>query len=334
MELTAHIIHLLQQHDYVAIPGLGGFVAQYREADRHPVDHSITPPSKQLTFNRQLHRNDGLLQHRLVEVQSLSPEEARTTIDRFANLVKDRLERKEVVKLLGIGKLFMDVEGNTRFVQSADSQLLPSSFGLPTLKLQPVLRQKVVDLGPAVPAPTVEHQRRRKAWWPVAATVAVFLAFVTTFLTVPTVNQSTKTLFGWDTSVTYVQHAWEGMTIEPLADADITAGLPITIEVTLTNETITLDPVSLEQPLTIEANGDLPKGYFVIIGSFAKSRNADKLQAELVGKGLDAYRFPTTGSGFNRVGVLVSGNDLLSANRQMLQLRDTLQSDAWILLNQ
>ncbi len=319
-------------HDYVAIPGLGGFVAQYKSAERHPVSHAITPPNKQLTFNRQLQRNDGLLQHRLIEVLAITPDDARQAIQQFVSTIKGRLDNRDVVKLDGIGKLFMDVEGNTRFVQAPDTTLLPAAYGLPSLQLQPVLRQKVVDLGPAV-STTTDQPRRKGKWYAAAATLALILSLVTTYLTVPVVQQETNTLFGWDTSFTTAPQPWQGMHILPPADIDITAYYPLTIPVQLEAATVDLSANDLEQPLTIESNGGIPEGYFVIIGSFQKHRNADILLQELSNAGHQAWQFPANDRGYSRVGIFVSANDLLSANKQLLQLKDSIRSDAWMLLN-
>lgn len=302
-------------------------MAQYKSAERHPVTHAINPPGKQLTFNRQLQRNDGLLQHRLIEALSITPEKARQAIQQFATAVQSRLDNRDVVKMNGIGKLFMDVEGNVRFVQSPDTRLLPAAYGLPSLQLQPVIRQKVVDLGPAVTSAAAQPRRNGK-WYAIAATLALVLSLVTTYFTIPAVQQETNTLFGWDSSFTTAPQPWQGLSILPPFEADITAYFPLTIssppEVAATD---------LKQPLTIEANGGIPEGYFVIIGSFQRQRNANTLLQDLSDAGHESWKFPANENGYTRVGIFVSADDLQSANNQLLQLKNSLHADAWILHN-
>ena len=55
------ISELLYQFDCVIIPDFGGFVANYAGAKIQPIQNTFTPPSKQISFNRNLTSNDGLL---------------------------------------------------------------------------------------------------------------------------------------------------------------------------------------------------------------------------------------------------------------------------------
>ena len=61
MDFGKYIRELLMIHDCVILPGLGGFIANYKPAEIHPGQGTIHPPSKQILFNRQLVHNDGLL---------------------------------------------------------------------------------------------------------------------------------------------------------------------------------------------------------------------------------------------------------------------------------
>ena len=61
LDFEKHIKDLLLLHDCVILPGLGGFVANYRPAEFDRVRNTASPPSKHILFNRQLVHNDGLL---------------------------------------------------------------------------------------------------------------------------------------------------------------------------------------------------------------------------------------------------------------------------------
>ena len=61
MDIVRHINNLLLKHNCVIVPGLGGFVANYKSARIHPVNHTFTPPAKEIVFNTGLKHNDGIL---------------------------------------------------------------------------------------------------------------------------------------------------------------------------------------------------------------------------------------------------------------------------------
>lgn len=335
MDITAHIRTLIGEYDYVVVPGLGGFVANYQSADRHPVSHQFQPPSKKLTFNRQLQNNDALLLHQLVEKEGLSQQQAKDSIQQFATECNQRLDRQEVVKLEGIGKLFFDVEHTLQFVQSSQNHLL-QSYGLPTFTAEPVLRKQIVDTTPAVETPTrsiAPDRKKRVLWWPWAAMLVVLLGLVTTFFTVPTVKQSTQQWFGFDTAFTQTT-TFAGMSIQSLQEGNLTAYYPLDIPVQINgNTSFTIDVNALEQPLAVSSNGTIPQGYFVVVGSFTKTNNASKLYKELQEAGYEAHVFPEAENGFTRVGIYASGNSLIEANMQVTQVRHDFQPEAWIIKN-
>ena len=52
---------LLFVQECVIIPGFGGFLTKYKSADIDYLNYTITPPTKSISFNRQLRNDDGLL---------------------------------------------------------------------------------------------------------------------------------------------------------------------------------------------------------------------------------------------------------------------------------
>ena len=69
------IIELLQIHDCVIFPNLGGFVAQYSPANLNSTNNSFDPPQKQILFNKNLTNNDGLLVNAISQKHSISFQE-------------------------------------------------------------------------------------------------------------------------------------------------------------------------------------------------------------------------------------------------------------------
>ncbi len=61
MDVTAFIRELLFGHDCVIVPGFGGFIGNYTPARIDKRTGTFYPPVKQISFNRNLNHNDGLL---------------------------------------------------------------------------------------------------------------------------------------------------------------------------------------------------------------------------------------------------------------------------------
>lgn len=350
--VVQHINWLLTQHDYVVVPGFGGFVANYRPASVHPVSHQMHPPSKSLAFNKKLTQNDGLLVHAIARGEELPVNDATRQIEDFVREAQVTLSRKDVLVLPGIGKLFMDLEDSLQFVQSTAANHLPESFGLPVLQAKPVLRKKLVDIDTAVPVleDTEEESKRiRPAWWAAAAMVLVLLGAGILYMTVPSVQDKANGLFGIgngfdsvevtdqpvevaqpemkDAPYSHMTEYWP-LEITPIPDPE-----PIQVEV----EKVEPAPVKRESPLLepyfVEANHNMPKGFFAIVGSFKKPQNADNYKKTLAEDGYDTFLFPTTKNGFVRVGVYLSPNDQSKANDSIFSIRTAFQPDAWLVLN-
>lgn len=142
MELGKYISELLPEHDCVVIPGFGGFVANYAPASIHPTLHTLQPPYKRITFNRQLQNNDGLL-------ANLIAAEERTSFRHASELIKEQVRKIEAalnvgnrVTLSGIGEIYFDVERNLRFEQDMSNNYYLGSFGLSAIQATPVVHER------------------------------------------------------------------------------------------------------------------------------------------------------------------------------------------------
>ena len=99
MKLTIqeHIFDLLKHHDCVIITGLGGFILNHRTAYINQITHKIYPPSKTISFNKNLCNNDGLLANYLSQVEDLNYDEACVEVLKFSRKAKLKLEKGEVI---------------------------------------------------------------------------------------------------------------------------------------------------------------------------------------------------------------------------------------------
>jgi len=142
-KVDKHISTLLYDHDCVIVPELGGFVANYAPAKIHPVQHTFTPPSKNIVFNKNLKNNDGLLANHIATEENKTYPEALKYIQHFVNDASQQLKKGSRVKIDEIGTLFLDVERNIQFEPDTTVNHLPEAFGLVQFQSPAIKRDTV-----------------------------------------------------------------------------------------------------------------------------------------------------------------------------------------------
>lgn len=130
------ISELLHRHDYVVVPGFGGFVTQIHFS-KFLVDKSIiVPPGKVVSFNKQLKQSDGLLANWLQTESGISFGEANKKVQEFSDYCLEILKIKKRLAFDPIGFFYLDLENNLCFEPTLDENYLPESFGLSAISLQ------------------------------------------------------------------------------------------------------------------------------------------------------------------------------------------------------
>ncbi|MCX6296383.1 MAG: hypothetical protein NTX97_10005 [Bacteroidetes bacterium] len=129
MNVEKHIGELLYDHNCVIVPDLGGFVANYSPAKIDPSRHSFIPPSKNIVFNINLKKNDGLLANHIAISESTNYPQALKYIQHFVDDANLQLKKGSKLKIGEVGTLFLDVERNIQFEPAATNFLL-DAFGL------------------------------------------------------------------------------------------------------------------------------------------------------------------------------------------------------------
>lgn len=130
LNLNKHIASLLHFHNYVVVPGLGGFIAKEQSALLNPQGNIITPPRKELVFNPALHTGDGLLLQELVKLEGLSYQLAEKAVTDTVTSWMSLLDLGRTLQLEGIGQLRKNMDDKIVFRQYSHSNFLTTSFGL------------------------------------------------------------------------------------------------------------------------------------------------------------------------------------------------------------
>ncbi len=132
---------LLFVQECVIIPGFGGFLTKYKSADIDYLKYTITPPTKSISFNRQLRNDDGLLVNTFSMLNGVSFSEANLFVRKWVNQLEATLKANTTFTLAQIGTFEWDALGSTiSFVPDVTENYLTESYGFPVIIAKPVFR--------------------------------------------------------------------------------------------------------------------------------------------------------------------------------------------------
>ncbi len=308
MKLETYISELLYQYDCVVVPGLGGFVANYKSATIQSVQNTFAPPSKSISFNKNLNANDGLLANLIAQKEGFSFDVAIKKIEEAVANINRELKLKSRVLLNDVGTLFLDTENRIQFEPQNSINYLLGSYGLAVFQKQPIQRATMEEkitkelIDRTAPLVVVKESNAKK--WAYAAAVTV-LAFGAGWMTnnadlSADLNYANLNPFTPDSKSVYTpsksnfivdDEAKEKTIKELVAEADESTYF---LNVTFGN---TIDPVAVqikEKPIaeavsTYVATAKQELRYHIIAGCFSEKRNAKKMVRKLKKKGFSSF---------------------------------------------
>jgi len=133
MRMTDYIESLLYRYECVVIPEFGAFLTQRQPARIDEEINEFYPPSKTISFNRQLKVNDGLLANHIAQAEEISYEQSLNKIYDFVENIRTSLDSHEQVSLGRIGLFYSQGEGFL-FQPAGETNYLLESFGTSTIK--------------------------------------------------------------------------------------------------------------------------------------------------------------------------------------------------------
>lgn len=180
MHLDKKISELLYHYDCVIVPEFGGFITNYKPAHFDSRLHLFHPPSKEVSFNKNLTRNDGLLANYLTEADDCTFEEASALIKKNVEDYFTQLNNGGRVEFNRVGIVYRDSDRNLRFQPDPEHNYLKDAFGLEKVFAVPVERsaatpeaaeapvipiEKKVEHEPTKTAPAADSRRPRRIAW-------------------------------------------------------------------------------------------------------------------------------------------------------------------------
>ncbi|MCW3083412.1 MAG: hypothetical protein JWP12_778 [Bacteroidetes bacterium] len=339
-KVDKHISELLYGHDCVIVPELGGFVANYAPAKIHPVQHSFTPPSKNIVFNKNLKNNDGLLANQIVTTENKTYPEALKYIQHFVENANLQLKKGSKVKIDEVGTLFLDVERNIQFEPDTKTNHLPDAFGLAAFQSPAIKRDNISkriekefkDRG-AVPAERKKINVKRY----VALAIAMPLIFAMVWIPLKTdllkhINYASLNPFASKEVKTVTPDVPKNTTLVVIAPVKKdTAAMPANAAETLATTT-TVEPVKPDTTRVVTAPPvNVDYKFHLVAGCFQIENNAVKFVASLQSQNIAASIIGQNDKGL----FVVSCGDFATrkeANDQLEILRKS-QPNAWLYKN-
>lgn len=290
MKLDTYITQLLYQYDCVIVPNLGGFVTNYKPASANSIKHSFYPPSKGISFNKNLSHNDGLLANFISRETDVSYEIVIKKLENEVNTILSRLKKYEKVSFEGIGILFIDQENRLQFEPNNTVNYLLDSYGLSTFQKFPINQNENKEK--ETPVITIQHSTKSKKWI-AAAAVVLPLAFLTYWIPAKydlgsTLNYAQLNPF--KTIVPEYKERLSQLQIQTIQNSTQIDSVNRTITFLKNEKPIALfnSTHEIEKDSTRVEIQTQPLNFFIVGGCFAEKRNADKFVKELINSGFSA----------------------------------------------
>ena len=333
IDIKQHIGQILYERDSLIIPDLGGFVSTYKAAVIDHVQGMIHPPSKKLSFNKNLIINDGVLISCLQEALGVSVGEAKKSIEDFVDRITEMLNNREIIVFPGVGRLYKDYENNIQFLQD-NTNYNTAVYGLPALQFYPILRARSsgnLSTDNTAQQPTIARSvNYRKA----AISLMPFLLIA--IITIGSIMVYNRQAGNND---------FADAQIVPVSENRINKkpGEQLSILEGLKNKITKTDSAELAEP-EMEAKESIPTDRqdtesatlspqssecIIIIGAFSKKAGVEKRVSEIIDLGYSVYQ--DRKGRLTRVGIQFAYQDENEIKEKLNVMRDEFDNRAWVL---
>ena len=261
---VAHYIsELLFLHDCVIIPNFGGFVGNPQSAQLNKTTGTLTPTSKQILFNTNLKKNDGLLIAHIAHKEGITQNIAKQNVEIFSNESTAKLSNSKILRLEKIGLFTVGKEENIIFLQDHTTNYSLDAFGMSPTYNKSITRKTETEKQVDATIQTIRAKRKNSK--PLLRAAAVIIPLIA--LSYLSVSQQEKinTVYSQIATLnpfTLTKIAEE--IIEPAEEKKITIAINPTPKTKVIEENL--------------ATAIIPKEkYHIIVGSFTVQDNANKM---------------------------------------------------------
>jgi len=278
LDITAFIRELLFGHDCVIVPGFGGFIGNYTPARIDKTTSTFHPPVKQISFNRNLNHNDGLLVGRISGSAKINYGDARNLVEEFAENLRVRLSKGEKVVFEHIGSFVNNHEGNVQFEPDRDANYHLNSYGLTSFQLMPLegydVKKRILKYGDKEP---VRQTSLRKILWRAAVIIPLIGVLVAVPLTTDIFKSKVQTTNLNPLASMEFENNKEAVDKSKTSEAGL-----LVIPAVKLSDTVAAQPVMEEKTVVTNEPDEL---FCLIAGSFKSEANAEGLMRKLSEEG-------------------------------------------------
>jgi hypothetical protein len=302
MNLEFYIKQLLFNYDCVIIPNFGGIVAQPIGATIHATQQVFYAPKKQLAFNKNLNKSDGLLVNSVALSKNISYQESALWIEDNVNVWLNELKNNGKLTVAEVGRFFYDKDQNILFEPATFVNYNTESYGCNSFQAAAViangLKQKPQPRFVELPKTKQARKLMFKKVIPYAIAlplfaVAFYIPTQTNFLKSTQVNLSSFNPFVGNSQVIAKYSERIPVLLPSLETINIENNN--SSSVTSANES-----TAVSAPNNNSAASDKNK-FHLIVGSFSTQENATDLVNNLNKNGFKAYIQGTSNNGLIRV---------------------------------
>ena len=143
MKFNNHIFPLLKEYDCVVIPNFGSFVCRNISAKFSENRSKLLPPNKEIIFNKNLKKNDGVLVKNISELKNISYSDAEEKINSWVKKINKKINKGKSIAFENIGSL-RKIDKNFIFEPNHNSIFLKSSYGLSAVDTVQINKTKII----------------------------------------------------------------------------------------------------------------------------------------------------------------------------------------------
>ena len=281
------------------LPGLGGFVANYRPAEFNTDRNTASPPSKHILFNSNLVHNDGLLYGHVSKATEYGYKDVQELALTYIERIRKETRKGMKYVIDGLGYFYLDKEQQIQFAEEAGNNFLLEAYGLPFLQYRELeeLPKTETYITLATEPDPLTRQKRIRRWIYTTAAACLVTAMILVPIRTGYFNQA-------------------GIDI-PTADSF------------QKSHSVQTEAMSEAKPPANNIHMPDPE-YHIVVGSFKDFGNARQLRNQLVANGYEARILNSDKSYFRVSAGTYSHHSEATGSLTAVQ-RD--YESAWILSN-
>lgn len=293
MEINLIIRELLAKHNFISLPGIGSFTQKYEPAFPSADGKSFIPPKQIISFDTSRTFNDEAIENYLIEKLGISHTEAADSLKIFIDKLNFDLDNGKSRVFENVGELVKNKKGKIKFEQAPDINAALSTYGLRTLEVDNISTSnpKKIKTKELQPSPKNESNSGRKSS---ASKILVGLSAIIVIAAIVVLLILNPEFRFWEKylktnpalaesksdSLQKIESTKLAASHEAAAAKTKEDSLTSKVEQNIADKNVKKTALYYEEP-KIQDN----KTFYLIVGSFGKVENAQKLLEKYKQKG-------------------------------------------------